>query len=46
LATNGLDTIRHHRGKSGGVLAQPHWFEYLANDDLVYFQFNGVCDGP
>jgi hypothetical protein len=26
--------------------ARPHWFEYLADDDLVYFQFNSVCDGP
>jgi len=26
--------------------ARPHWFEYLPDNDLVYFQFNSVCDGP
>lgn len=26
--------------------AQPQWFEYLAGNDLVYFQFNSVSDGP
>jgi hypothetical protein len=26
--------------------ARPHWFEYLAHDALVYFQFNSVSDGP
>ncbi len=24
----------------------PFWFEYLPADDLVYFQFNAVCDHP
>lgn len=26
--------------------ARPHWFEYLADDDLLYFQLNSVSDGP
>ncbi len=26
--------------------ARPHWFEYLAGHDLLYFQFNSVSDGP
>jgi hypothetical protein len=26
--------------------ARPHWFEYLAGDDLVYVQLNSVSDGP
>ena len=24
----------------------PYWFEYLPDADLVYFQYNGVCDHP
>lgn len=26
--------------------ARPHWFEYLAGDDLLYFQLNSVSDSP
>jgi hypothetical protein len=26
--------------------ARPHWFEYLANENLVYVQLNSVSDGP